>query len=164
MIVFKKLGFYIWQSTCFRLNQEYCIHPLESRLAGGLTVSTTVPEQADDAIGDLGRSPASLALPEQELWRRIVASYVLPDDDPAVWTILRGLCEAAGTARLANEAVKEHGVLIRAGSGGMKANPAVNIAHQAREQLIRHARALGLNLEPLNDRPGRPPAHGTALL
>ncbi len=115
-------------------------------------------------VGDLTKPPANLATPEQELWCRIVDSYELPDDDPAVWTILRGLCEAAGTARLANDALKQHGVLIRAGSGGMKANPAVNIAHQAREQVLRHARALGLNLEPLNDRPGRPPAPGPALL
>ena len=126
--------------------------------------TTFLPNLARSYVGDLTKPPANLAAPEQELWCRIVDSYELPDDDPAVWTILRGLCEAAGTARLANEAVKQHGVLIRAGSGGMKANPAVNIAHQAREQVLRHARALGLNLEPLNDRPGRPPAPGPALV
>jgi hypothetical protein len=87
-------------------------------------VTTFQPNLDRSCVGDLTKPPTNLATPEQELWCRIVDSYELPDDDPAVWTILRGLCEAAGTARLANDALKQHGVLIRAGSGGMKASPA----------------------------------------
>ncbi len=66
-------------------------------------------------------------------------------------------CEALDRAAEAREAIKAHGLLIEAGSGSLKPNPACAIERDSRLAFARLCRELDLDHEP-PARDARPPA------
>lgn len=64
---------------------------------------------------------------------------------PAVIAILEAYIGALWMARECRKAIAEHGVLIAAGKGGMKPNPAGAMLKAANESIARLADDLGLS-------------------
>jgi P27 family predicted phage terminase small subunit len=97
--------------------------------------------------------PPKLSAEGKAWWTRIIGLYAL--DEPAL-LILESALECLGTMRDAQAVVKEKGMVVQDRFGQLKQNPATLIERDAKTNMLRHLKALNLDLEPLADRPGRP--------
>jgi hypothetical protein len=99
--------------------------------------------------------PSQLGLPGAELWRSILAEWVI--DDAGSLAVLLEACVARDTAERLRQSISETGDVIGTGNGGTKANPLLTVELNARGLT---ARLLGqlrlLDGEPRRG-PGRPP-------
>lgn len=77
--------------------------------------------------------------------------------DDASLIILESALEAFDRMRQAQALLAEEGLVVKDRFGQDKAHPAAAIERDAKGTMLRHIKALGLDLEPLNDRPGRQP-------
>jgi phage terminase small subunit len=102
-------------------------------------------------------APAHLGDPGRELWTSIQTSYEI--SDPGGLCLLRTAAEAADRVASCREMLDEQGEVIMV-KGVPRAHPAAAIERDARAALIRALKELHLDLEPLRDRPGRPPGGG----
>jgi phage terminase small subunit len=59
--------------------------------------------------------------------------------------------------REAQDTVKKQGSYIKDRFGQLRPHPALQVERDAKGVLLRHLKALGLDLEPINDTAGRPP-------
>lgn len=89
-------------------------------------------------------------------WRqRIIAGWVL--DDAAVLILDTGL-EAFDRMREAQRVIRRHGVILKG-----RVHPAVLVERDARLAMLRAIKQLGLDLEPLHERAGRPSLGGPRI-
>jgi len=115
-----------------------------------ISPNIAVPGAGD--TGDTGAPgpPAHLGAAGTRLWAEVVRQYRIGDG--AGLALVTTAAECLDRLREAQEAVREHGVLIRDHYGGLKANPAIAVERGARDGMIAALRSLNLNLEPLRDR------------
>jgi phage terminase small subunit len=100
--------------------------------------------------GDTSAPPIHLGAAGAQLWAEVVRQYRIGDG--AGLALVTTAAECLDRLREAQEAVREHGVLIRDRYGGLKANPAIAVERGARDGMIAALRSLNLDLEPLRDR------------
>src|SRR5262245_2448137 len=93
--------------------------------------------------------PAHLSAEAAGWWRKITTEW---DLDDAGQLILTMALEAFDRMRGAQRVIKREGLTIKG-----RAHPATVIERDARLAMLRALRQLNLDLEPLRDRPGRPP-------
>ena len=115
-------------------------------------MSTNIAVPGGGDTGDTGAPgpPAHLGAAGTRLWAEVVRQYRIGDG--AGLALVTTAAECLDRLREAQEAVREHGVLIRDRYGGLKANPAIAVERGARDGMIAALRSLNLNLEPLRDR------------
>jgi phage terminase small subunit len=93
--------------------------------------------------GHLGEAGAGL-------WADIVRQYRIADGAGLV--LVTTAAECLDRMRQAQEAIREHGLLLADRYGGKRQNPACVVERAARDGMINALKALNLNLEPLRDR------------
>lgn len=98
--------------------------------------------------------PPTLSQTAAELWREIQDSYRI--QDAAGLAVLRVACEAYTRMEEAQAVVADEGLVVTDRYNGRKMHPAVSIERSARAQFLAALAQLGLDLEPLHDRVGRP--------
>jgi phage terminase small subunit len=94
--------------------------------------------------------PAHLAEAGATLWADITRQYRIQDG--AGQALLTVAAECLDRMRQAQEAIREHGVLVADRYGGKRQNPACAVERAARHGMITALKALNLDLEPLRDR------------
>jgi P27 family predicted phage terminase small subunit len=99
-------------------------------------------------------APGHLSSSAAAWWRRIADEFVLDD---AALLILTAAGEAFDRMRQAQALVEKHGIVSPDRFGQLKTNPAVLVERDSRSAMLAAIKALHLDIEPLNDRPGRPP-------
>jgi hypothetical protein len=112
-----------------------------------------VTTKAHPAV-NLPQPPAHLGADGMALWRGVQDAYAI--DDPAGLELLRQASEAADRIASVRQQIDQQGELLVI-KGIPRANPLCAIERDARAALVRCLRNLNLDLEPLRDRPGRPP-------
>jgi phage terminase small subunit len=108
----------------------------------------------DVAVSGAGNStllpPAHLGEAGTRLWSDIVRQYRIGDGAGLV--LVTTAAECLDRMRQAQEAIREHGLLLADRYGGKRQNPACVVERAARDGMINALKALNLNLEPLRDR------------
>jgi len=94
--------------------------------------------------------PAHLGEAGAQLWAAIVQQYRIGDGAGLV--LVTTAAECLDRMRQAQEAIREHGLLVADRYGGKRQNPACVVERAARDGMINALKALNLNLEPLRDR------------
>jgi phage terminase small subunit len=100
------------------------------------------------------RPPVGYTPEARKLWRQVLAGW---DLDPPALTILDTACRGLMRVREAQALLERDGIVVKDRFGQEKPHPAVAIERDAKLTLLRNLKALNLDLEPLHDRPGRPP-------
>jgi phage terminase small subunit len=103
------------------------------------------------------RPPAEYCADAAKLWRDVLAGWDL--DAPAL-VLLDSACQALMRVRQAQNLIAKDGIMIIDRFGQSKPHPAVLVERDSTQTLLRNLRALNLDLEPLRDKPGRPPGLG----
>jgi phage terminase small subunit len=93
--------------------------------------------------GHLGEAGAGL-------WADIVRQYRIADGAGLV--LVTTAAECLDRMRQAQEAIREHGLLVADRYGGKRQNPACVVERAARDGMLAALKALNLDLEPLRDR------------
>jgi phage terminase small subunit len=101
--------------------------------------------------------PKDLAAPEALFWTAVIAEFALVDS-PAL-AVLERACRALQLARECREKVEADGLLMES-SQGTRAHPLIRVGQDADKAFLAAIKALALDIEPLRDGPGRPPAMG----
>lgn len=101
--------------------------------------------------------PEVLSAEAADWWRRIIAEF---DLDDAGLLILRSGLEALDRMREAQALIAKHGLVAPDRFGQLKPNPAATIERDSRMAMFGALKRLNLDLEPLQDGPGRPPKGG----
>ena len=108
----------------------------------------------------IGQSPAPRVEPPRPLgehglalWRAIVGDYEF--SDPGSLEVLAQACLALDRAELCAAEIAKDGQMIRTKTG-MRSHPLLRDELANRAFCVRALSKLGLDLEPLHDRPGRP--------
>jgi phage terminase small subunit len=94
--------------------------------------------------------PAHLGEAGAQLWGAIVQQYRIGDGAGLI--LVTTAAECLDRMRQAQEAIREHGLLLADRYGGKRQNPACAVERAARDGMINALKALNLNLEPLRDR------------
>ena len=97
------------------------------------------------------RPPTQLSREARSLWRRLVADYGI--EDAGGCAILQQACEALDRLRQAQGAIAEDGPVLRDRFGQAKPHPMLTTERDSRSAFLQAIRALGLDIEPLKDRP-----------
>jgi len=100
------------------------------------------------------KAPAHLSKEAKSWWGRIVDEYDIQDQ--AGQLILQIGLEAFDRMRLAQGLLKKEGMTTQDRFGQPKAHPATTVERDSRAAMLGALKQLNLDLEPLNDRPGRP--------
>lgn len=100
------------------------------------------------------RPPKHLSVEARKSWRSIADEYDIGDD--ASLLILTTAFEAFDRMREAQASISTDGTTIRDRFGQVKAHPLLSVERDARAAFMAGLRQLNLDLEPLQDRPGRP--------
>lgn len=98
--------------------------------------------------------PKGLSTEAKRWWKRLRTEYEI-EDDAGLLLLQTGL-EAFDRMRLAQEAIARDGMTVRDRFGQPKPHPLLPAERDARAQMLAALRALNLDVEPLQDRPGRP--------
>jgi P27 family predicted phage terminase small subunit len=100
------------------------------------------------------RAPGHLSKEAKKIWKEIISEYVV--EDVAGLRILRVSLESFDRAQAAREAVDREGMTISDKFGQIKPHPLLPIERDNRAAFLCGLKALNLDLEPLQSRPGRP--------
>jgi hypothetical protein len=104
--------------------------------------------------GDLPPMPKHLGAEGKHLWSSIQAEYRI--SDPGGLALLSTAAEAADRVASCRRLLDKDGEVLYV-RGVPRAHPAAAIERDARAALVRAIRYLNLDVEPLRDKPGRPP-------
>jgi P27 family predicted phage terminase small subunit len=88
------------------------------------------------------------------LWESIRSEYDV--GDPGGLLILQSACEAFDRMRQAQRRLRREGLTVTDRFGQRKANPLTLIERDSRSAMLAALKQLNLDLEPLEQRPGRP--------
>ena len=99
------------------------------------------------------KPPSGLSREARQWWRKITAEWEL--DDAALLLLESGL-ECFDRMREAQAQIKRDGITLTDRFGQVKQHPATLVERDSKSGMLRNLKALNLELEPLNDRPGRP--------
>ncbi len=102
----------------------------------------------------LPKAPDHLSPPAAAWWDRIVSGW---DLDPAALLVLTAALESFDRMTEAQEVIRRDGSVIEDRFGIPKQHPATYIERDSRSSMLRAIKQLGLDLEPLQAGPGRPP-------
>ena len=97
--------------------------------------------------------PKGYSFEARALWREVVEGWQL---DPAALLILDTGCRALQRLREAQAQLKQDGAFISDRFGQLRAHPAQAVERDAALLLLRTFKQLGLDLEPVHNRVGRP--------
>ena len=103
---------------------------------------------------DVSKPPTMLSREAKGWWRKIVTEWQL--DDPAL-LILGSALESFDRMRQAQAILDKEGVVISDRFGQPKQHPATLVERDAKSVMLRALKTLNLDMEPLHDKPGRPP-------
>jgi P27 family predicted phage terminase small subunit len=98
---------------------------------------------------ELAPAPRHLSAEARAWWTKFVEGWNL--DDAGKFILTAGL-EAFDRMRGAQRQIQREGLTAKG-----KLHPAAAVERDARLAMLRALRQLGLDIEPLRDRPGRPP-------
>ena len=99
--------------------------------------------------------PKHLSAEAKRWWSRILAAWPLED---ASLLILESALECLDRMRQAQATIRAEGSTVKDRWGVPRAHPAVGIEAEAKASMLKHFKALAIDLEPLRDGPGRPPS------
>ncbi len=100
------------------------------------------------------KPPKTLSREARVWWGKIVREWEL--DDPAL-LILGSALQSFDRMREAQAIIDKQGIVINDRFGQPKQHPATLVERDAKSVMIRALKTLNLDIEPLHDRPGRPP-------
>ena len=98
--------------------------------------------------------PAHLSREAKALWNEISAEYAI--EDAAGRRLLLTACESLDWMRKAEAAVEKDGLTVTDRYGAIRGHPMLATIRDARAAMLAAIKHLGLDLEPLHARPGRP--------
>jgi hypothetical protein len=101
-------------------------------------------------------APEGLREAGAAFFRSVADEYAI--SDAAGLALLSRAAECVDRLAAAQAAIAEHGELVIDRYGAPKLNPACALEKDARAGFLAAMKALNLDLEPLRDGPGRPPA------
>lgn len=101
------------------------------------------------------KTPKHLSKESRQLWGRLLDEYEITDE--AGLLILQTAMEARDRMKDAAAIIKAEGLQLPDRFGQMKAHPLTTVERDSRAAMLAALKALNLGLEPLNDKPGRPP-------
>jgi P27 family predicted phage terminase small subunit len=99
--------------------------------------------------------PSRLSAEAKSWWRKIAAEYSIRDDTGQLY--LAVALEAFDRMRGAQRVVKRQGQSPKDRFGQPRAHPMLAVERDARAAMLAALKTLNLDLEPAQDRPGRPP-------
>ena len=99
-------------------------------------------------------APEGLSREAKRLWSDICSEYCV--EDSAGKRLLQTACEALDLMRKAEAAVERDGLTVKDRYGAIRGHPMLGTIRDARAAMMGAIRALGLDLEPLHSRAGRP--------
>ena len=94
--------------------------------------------------------------PEAQAWHDQLASE-FSIDDAGGRLLLITACESFDRLKQCQSQIAIDGQQVADRFGTMRAHPLLSAERDARSQMLACLKALSLDLEPLGDRPGRPP-------
>lgn len=100
------------------------------------------------------KPPKTLSAEARGLWASIRDSYDI--SDPGGLLVLASSFEAFDRMRQAQRRLKREGLTVTDRFGQKKANPLTLIERDSRSAMLAALKQLNLDLEPLEQRPGRP--------
>ena len=99
------------------------------------------------------KPPDGLSARAGALWGEIVAEYEL---DTCGLLLLDNALSAFDRMRQAQARLKKDGLVIKDRFQQLRPHPMLKAEHDAKGAMLANIRALGLDLAPLQDGPGRP--------
>ncbi len=96
-----------------------------------------------------------LSAEARKLKKGILEGYSI--DDAAGLRILETACEAFDRMREAQSTIQRDGMTVTDRWGQIKAHPLCSVERDSRAQFLAALKALNLDIEPLQNGPGRPP-------
>jgi len=102
----------------------------------------------------LTKAPKHLSKEAKRLWERLLKEYEI-EDEAGLLILATGL-EAFDRMREAQMIIKTEGMQVTDRFDQKKAHPLTTVERDSRAAMLASLKALNLDLEPLNERPGRP--------
>ena len=99
--------------------------------------------------------PKGLSREAQRWWRRLHTAFDLADEDALF--LLESALRSFDRAEAARRRIDQEGLTVTDRFGQAKAHPLTVVERDSRGQFLQGMKALNLDLEPLNEQPGRPP-------
>ena len=99
--------------------------------------------------------PKHLSEEAQQWWSAIVSEYSV--DDEAGKLLLQTALESFDRMKAAARRINQDGEAVEDRFGQVKPHPLLTAERDARSQMLAALKQLNLDMEPLNDGPGRPP-------
>src|SRR5262245_48110765 len=99
-------------------------------------------------------APRGLSAAARKWWARINETYILDDGSRL---ILESAMQSLDRWQEAKKLVDEEGLVVRDRFNQPKPHPATLTERDSKALMVRSLKSLGLDLEPLHDRAGRPP-------
>ena len=100
------------------------------------------------------KPPKGLTREACRWWRRLIAEYEIGDE--AGLLLLQTALESFDRMREAQAALAKDGLTVADRFGQVKVHPLTVVERDSRGQMLASLRALNLDLEPVQPRPGRP--------
>lgn len=100
------------------------------------------------------KAPKHLSPEAKKWWQRIMETYDISDDG-GQW-ILQTACEAYQRMSECKAILDRDGLTVEDRHGQKKPHPLIPAERDARAAMLSALKQLNLDLEPLNDRSGRP--------
>lgn len=101
------------------------------------------------------KAPTHLSKEARTLWDKLLKEYDIEDE--AGLLILQTAMEAFDRMREAQKVIKTDGMMVTDRFDQKKAHPLTTVERDSRAAMLAALKALNLDLEPVNDKPGRPP-------
>jgi P27 family predicted phage terminase small subunit len=101
--------------------------------------------------------PPELQEPGRQLWRTVMAKYLIEDTHAE---LLKLACLSADAAASMRKQIRDEGETVTGSTGQLVAHPLIAAEGAAQKRVAQFLKQLGLFDEPKRDRPGRPPKLG----
>ncbi len=105
--------------------------------------------------GKTAKPPKNLSKKAKTLWRELQAEYGI--QDAAGLDLLADYCQFFDRREQARALIRENGPTVLDRFQQIQTHPGCRIERDASAAMLRCLKALNLDLEPLHDKPGRPP-------
>jgi phage terminase small subunit len=100
------------------------------------------------------KAPSNLTAAASVKWDEINRGWVL---DESARMVLGTALEAWDRMKAAQAGIKKHGLMLRDRFGQLRSNPLCTVERDSRAAWLSGLKMLSLDMEPLRERPGRPP-------